>query len=61
MTKKAWEKGLEKIPQAVGEFPVDPKNMALLVIDMQYYVAHPDYGVLKNFIETDPESAQYYY
>ena len=60
MSQKAWEKGLEKIPQAVGEFPVDPKNMALLVIDMQNYVAHPDYGVLKNFIEADPESAQYY-
>lgn len=60
MSQKAWQKGLERIPQAVGEFPVDPKNMALLVIDMQYYVAHPDYGVLKNFIETDSEAAQYY-
>jgi len=60
MSQKAWQKGLERIPQAVGEFPVDPKNMALLVIDMQYYVAHPDYGVLKNYIETDPEAAQYY-
>lgn len=60
MSQKAWQKGLERIPQAVGEFLVDPKNMALLVIDMQYYVAHPDYGVLKNFIETDSEAAQYY-
>jgi len=60
MSQKAWQKGLERIPQAVGEFPVDPTNMALLVIDMQYYVAHPEYGVLKNYIETDPEAAQYY-
>ena len=58
--KKAWQKGLDRIPQAVGEFPVDPDHMALLVIDMQYYVAHPDYGVLKNYIKTDPEAAQYY-
>ena len=58
--KKAWQEGLDKIPQAVGEFPVDPANMALLVIDMQYYVAHPDYGVLKNYIETNSEAAQYY-
>ena len=60
MSQKAWQKGIEKIPQAVGEFSVDKKNTALLVIDMQYYVAHPDYGVLKNYIETDPESAEYY-
>jgi nicotinamidase-related amidase len=58
--KKAWQKGLDRIPQAVGEFPVEPANMALLVIDMQYYVAHPDYGVLKNYIDSDPEAAQYY-
>jgi nicotinamidase-related amidase len=58
--KKAWQKGLDRIPQAVGEFPVDPKYMALVVIDMQYYVAHPDYGVLKNYIAADPEAAQYY-
>jgi nicotinamidase-related amidase len=60
MSQKAWQRGLDRIPQAVGEFPVDPKHMALLVIDMQYYVAHPDYGVLKNYIEADPEAAQYY-
>jgi ureidoacrylate peracid hydrolase len=60
MSQKAWQKGLDRIPQAVGEFPVDAKNMALLVIDLQYYVAHPDYGVLKNYIESDPEAAQYY-
>jgi len=60
MTQKAWQKGLDGIPQAVGEFPVDKENMALLVIDMQYYVAHPDYGVLKNFMETNPEAARYY-
>jgi nicotinamidase-related amidase len=57
---KPWQKGLDRIPQAVGEFPVEPDNMALLIIDMQYYVAHPDYGVLKNYIAADPEAAQYY-
>jgi len=60
MTQKAWQRGLDGIPQAVGNFPVDKENMALLVIDMQYYVAHPDYGVLKNFIETNPAAAKYY-
>ncbi len=60
MTQKAWQKGLDRIPQAVGEFPVEPEHMALLVIDMQYYVAHPDYGVMKNFMESDPEAARYY-
>lgn len=58
--KKAWEKGLDAIPRAVGEFSIDPTKLALLVTDMQYYDAHPDYGVMKNYMATSPEAAQYY-
>ena len=43
----------------VGEFAIDPKKSALLVIDMQYYSCSPDYGILKNYLETDPEAASY--
>jgi len=60
MAKKDWEKDYERIPHAVGQFEVDSKNIALLFVDMQYYVAHPDYAVLKNYIATDPEAAKYY-
>ena len=60
MAKKEWQKDFDRIPHAVGEFEVDAKNIALLFVDMQYYVAHADYAVLKNYIATDPEAAQYY-
>ena len=34
-SKEEYSPGLDKIPQAVGEFPLDPKNMAMLVIDIK--------------------------
>jgi len=58
--KKDWQEGLDRIPQAVGDFPIDPARLALVVVDMQYYVAHPKYGVLRNYIQSDPEAAKYY-
>ena len=57
---KAWQKGMEKFPKAVGDFEVDPRNIGLLLVDMQNYDAHPDYGIGKNIQTTNPEVANYY-
>lgn len=60
MTSRHWSDGFENLPKAVGNFDVKPENIALLVIDMQYYVAHREYGVLKNYLVSNPEAAAYY-
>src|SRR4051812_47759718 len=60
MALKNWEEGLDRIPQAVGTFDIDADDIALLSIDMQYFSAHRDYGVLKNHMIKDPEAAQYF-
>lgn len=57
---KAWQAGMEKFPKAVGDFDVEAKNIGLLVVDMQYYDAHADYGIGKNIRVTHPEVADYY-
>ncbi len=51
---------MEKLPQVVGDFEVDPDNIGLLVVDMQYYDAHSDYGVAKTLKANKPETASYY-
>jgi nicotinamidase-related amidase len=57
---ETWRKGIEKFPKAMGDFEVDPKNISLLVVDMQNYDAHPDYGIGKNLKSANPEVADYY-
>jgi biuret amidohydrolase len=43
------------------QFVVDPARTALLVIDMQYHDAHPDYGVGLTMREQAPILADYYF
>lgn len=57
---KAWQKGMEKFPKAVGDFEIDPKNISLLLVDMQNYDAHPNYGIGEKLQTTNPEVANYY-
>ncbi len=58
--KKAWQAGMDKLPQAVGEFEVEPKNICLLIVDMQYYDASPDHGIGKSLKAIKREAADYY-
>jgi nicotinamidase-related amidase len=63
LCKKAWQKGMDKLIKAVQDFDIDPSNIALLIVDMQYYDAHPDYGIGKNLKtnKSKEETANYYF
>lgn len=58
--KKAWQKDIDKFPKAVGDFEVSHDNIGLLLVDLQNYDAHPDYGIGKNLKTANPEVADYY-
>jgi nicotinamidase-related amidase len=57
---KPWQNKMEEFPQAVGDFDIDPKDIGLLIVDMQYYDAHPDYGIPKNLKASNLPCADYY-
>ena len=58
---KAWQKNMEKFPKAVGDFEINPRKVGLLLVDMQNYDAHPDYGIGKNLKVNNPEVADYFF
>ncbi|OGP94304.1 MAG: hypothetical protein A2157_02115 [Deltaproteobacteria bacterium RBG_16_47_11] len=60
-TERAWQKGIEKFPKAVGDFEINPRKMGLLLVDMQNYDATPDYGIGKNLKTSNPEVADYFF
>lgn len=43
--KSSWQKEIGKFKPRFTEFVLNPKKTALVIIDMQYQAAHPDYGV----------------
>ncbi len=55
-----WRLDLSKYPQAMADFEVDPKNLVLIITDMQYYDAHPGYGLGNIIREQCPGVAEYY-
>jgi nicotinamidase-related amidase len=57
--EKKWQKGIDRMLHDVGEMPIEPDKSVLLVVDMQYYACSPDYGILKTYLESDPEAASY--
>lgn len=57
----SWRNGLENWPRALVELEIDPVSTALMIIDMQYYVTHPDYGLGKVLNDKFPEMATYYF
>lgn len=59
-TSPVWQQGIEKFPQAVGAFEIDPRKIGLVLVDMQNYDAHPDHGIGKQLKKTHPEVADYY-
>ena len=52
---------LESWRLPVPDFPVIPEESSLVVVDMQYMDAHPDYGLGKVFASVDPGRADYYF
>ncbi len=57
---KAWQESLGNYPRIVADFGVEPEKTALVVVDMQYYDAHPDYGMGRILKERYPELAAHY-
>lgn len=47
-------------PFALMDFNMEPRKAALVIIDMQYYDAHADYGLGLAARLADPEGAKYY-
>jgi nicotinamidase-related amidase len=56
-----WREQLASWHLPVPEVAVEPATTALVVVDMQYMDAHPDYGLGKVFRTVDPERAEYYF
>jgi nicotinamidase-related amidase len=56
-----WRSMLSSWHLPVPDFTIDPSLTALLVVDMQYSDAHPDYGLGRVFQSVDPERASYYF
>jgi len=56
-----WRDRLNSWRLPVPDFEIDSLTSALLVVDMQYSDAHPDYGLGKLFHTVDPARASYYF
>lgn len=56
-----WQAGLDRLPKLASVFELDPRKTALVVIDMQYLDAHPDYGLGPYLRRNYPESFSYYF
>jgi nicotinamidase-related amidase len=53
-SQKAW-------PFPAISFPLEPRRTALLLIDMQYIDAHPEYGIGRIWEKMAPGSGAYFY
>lgn len=60
-TDKRWMVGVERFPRPLIHFEVDPRKTALLIIDMQNYLADPDAGLGKIIYKELPEIATYFH
>lgn len=56
-----WRDQLASWRLPVPDFPIVSSTTALLIVDMQYMDAHPDYGLGKLFCVADPQRAAYYF
>jgi nicotinamidase-related amidase len=59
--KPDWRKDLDKYPRVAPDFDLEPKRTALMIIDMQYSDAHPNYGLGLMLRGKYPEAASYYF
>ncbi|HYM68661.1 MAG TPA: cysteine hydrolase [bacterium] len=61
MTTQKWRRTLENWPLPLPEFALGGKQVALLVVDMQHFCAHPDYGLGLKLRERFPAAAEYFF
>ena len=59
MSASSWQNGIEKLPTFRPDFQLNPRRSALVVVDMQYGDAHPDYGLGPFLRKEYPETFQY--
>ncbi|MBI4289039.1 MAG: cysteine hydrolase [Chloroflexi bacterium] len=55
-----WKQGLKDIPIIVPPFELQPQSTALLIVDMQYMFAHPDFGYARMLRSRYPRAADYF-
>lgn len=56
-----WKRDLQLIPIVAPPFELEPQSTALLIVDMQYMFAHPDYGYGAMLRSRYPRAADYYF
>ncbi|MBV5337214.1 MAG: hypothetical protein J0653_04405, partial [Deltaproteobacteria bacterium] len=61
MMYSEWRDELERWPRALPEFEFEPKTTALMIVDLQHYDAHREYGLAKTLLEKFPDMYEYYY
>ena len=44
-----------------ADFKLIPEKTALIIVDMQYYDAHPDYGLGKIIVEKHKDLSEYFF
>lgn len=59
--EKDWREQLKRYPKLVADFQIDREKTALVVVDMQYYDAHPAYGLGKIIGDKHKELSGYYF
>ncbi|HMH58593.1 MAG TPA: isochorismatase family cysteine hydrolase [Galbitalea sp.] len=56
-----WRSDVEALPNfAPATFDIDAARTALVIVDMQYLDAHPDYGLGEQLKESHPDVWRYY-
>ena len=54
-----WRQELKNLPSIVPRFELEPQATALVIVDMQYMFAHPDYGHGAMLKSRYPQAAAY--
>ncbi|MDO8635672.1 MAG: isochorismatase family cysteine hydrolase [Dehalococcoidia bacterium] len=54
-----WRQDLKNLPSIVPRFELEPQATALVIVDMQYMFAHPDYGHGAMLKSRYPQAAAY--
>lgn len=57
----SWQNEMKKYPKLVADFKLIPEKTALIIVDMQYYDAHADYGLGKIIGEKHKDLAEYFF
>jgi nicotinamidase-related amidase len=56
-----WKDQMSNWPGKLPEFDVEPRSTALLLVDIQYYHTHRDFGIAKIFEQQFPALAAAYF